>query len=124
MQVRNPPEGFKNFHSNFPKGGYNQYPFYDEKDSLQQSDGLMKWWRVWKDAFSLVFGKDKLTPKTMRSGEMVLLISVKGKSQLSIFEENLRSNDIHFEIRNGADLYVEREDYPSAQAVIQQGYWE
>lgn len=55
---------------------------------------------------------------------MVLLISVTNRTQLELFQENLRSQAIPYEIRNGTDLYVPEEDLESAKEILKEGQWE
>lgn len=85
-----------------------------------------------KELFSLLLGRpgppyfaprrNKETPRP--PAKMALLISVTHPTQLELFQENLRSQAIPFEIRNGTDIYVPEDDLATAKEVLKEGQWE
>gem|GEM_PF-5894661 len=60
----------------------------------------------------------------MKKPKMVLLISLKDRVKLDLYQEGLRSNTIDFELRNGTDLFVPENELEMAKLVIQEGQWE
>ena len=77
-----------------------------------------------KGFFSLLFGKPDSAVKPSGPVKWVLCVSVADPHRLDIFQENLRSHAIEFEVRNGTDLFVPENELGTAKAIIAQGQWE
>lgn len=80
--------------------------------------------KLLKELFSLFFGKIDSTKQPTPPAKMVLLMNVPDRVRLSLFQENLRSHAIEFEVRNGTDLFVPENELETAKAIIQEGQWE
>ena len=77
-----------------------------------------------KKLFSLLFGKIDSIPRPSGPVKWVLCVSAIDSHQLDIFQENLRSHAIEFEVLNGTDLFVPENELETAKAIIAQGQWE
>lgn len=44
--------------------------------------------------------------------------------RLALFQENLRSNAVDFEVREGNKIFVREDELESAKAILQEGQWE
>lgn len=77
-----------------------------------------------KELFSLLFGRPDPKAAPRPPAKMALLLSVTNPTQLELFQENLRSQAIPYEVRNGADIYVPEEDLESAKEILKEGQWE
>jgi len=56
--------------------------------------------------------------------KMVFLVAVKDRLKLDLYKENLRSNAVDFEVKNGSELFVREDELVIAKAILQEGQWE
>ena len=78
-----------------------------------------------KNFFSIFFSKSNGNDFQLpQLGKKVLLISVTDPVRLNLYQENLRSNAVDFEVRDGTDIYVPEQELESAKVILQEGQWE
>ena len=77
-----------------------------------------------RSLFSLVFGKVDAPSKPTPPPKWVLCVSVNDRHKLDIFQENLRSHAIEFQVRNGTDLFVPENELETAKTILAEGQWE
>lgn len=55
---------------------------------------------------------------------MVFLVSVPDRVKRALYEENLRSQAIDYEIRNGQEFFVREDELEAAKHILREGQWE